>query len=139
MDNLGMVLDKKSSVINLQHEPFNTSSTIRTRINHEKGVMMVFTLLYQEKEDILFTSEALLDGFIAPIRLKLTDENGKSMKPSKLDPDLYDPFSNRDMTHATPHSATVKGHPSPRRSRSDVRASENRGESPRVFVLFEVV
>uniref|UniRef100_A0A1B6ILH6 Amino acid transporter transmembrane domain-containing protein n=1 Tax=Homalodisca liturata TaxID=320908 RepID=A0A1B6ILH6_9HEMI len=66
MDNLGMVLDKKSSVINLQHEPFNTSST-----------------------------------------LKLTDENGKSMKPSKLDPDLYDPFSNRDMTHATPDSGAL--------------------------------
>jgi len=70
MDNLGMTLDHKSSVINLSinHEPFNTSST-----------------------------------------LKLTEENGKSpsQKPSKLDPDFYDPFSNRDMTHATPDSGAL--------------------------------
>lgn len=34
-------------------------------------------------------------------RLKLTEENGKGLKhePSK---DKYDPFANRDMTHATP-------------------------------------
>lgn len=39
-------------------------------------------------------------------RLKLTEENGKSLKhePSK---DKYDPFANRDMTHATPWVAIL--------------------------------
>jgi len=66
MDNPGLVIDQKhQSVLTLNHEPFNTSST-----------------------------------------LKLTSENGKS-KPPKLDPDMYDPFSNRDMTHATPDTGAL--------------------------------
>ncbi|XP_054269461.1 proton-coupled amino acid transporter-like protein pathetic [Macrosteles quadrilineatus] len=67
MDNPGFVIDKKNqSVLSLNHEPFNTSST-----------------------------------------QKLTDSNGKALKSSKLNPDMYDPFSNRDMTHATPDTGAL--------------------------------
>uniref|UniRef100_A0A1B6DHN1 Amino acid transporter transmembrane domain-containing protein n=1 Tax=Clastoptera arizonana TaxID=38151 RepID=A0A1B6DHN1_9HEMI len=48
-----------------------------------------------------------LEPFNMSSTLKLTAEDRRGEKPGKIDPDLYDPFSNRDMTHATPDSGAL--------------------------------